>query len=861
MIDRSRLNGLLDRGAPLTVLRAPAGYGKSMLLRQWLAGRPVGQLVVRMDGHAVIGEEPLSWDTFWAHLADAVRARGLAPAGGPYSGDRGWVHDALTSAGTPVILVADDFDLLPVGADQALMDIQQSTPGLRIIVALRGCRHFSETAYPAPDFVAISGSDLRFTEEETVTLFRALEVQLPAAAVSVIHRRIGGWPAVTRSVAQAARALAPDRDLDAAVTGIVMRFLDNQLAPQADPGRRQLLSRLALADEITVALAEALGGDGAPDTLDRLHREGVLSVRMRSGEPVYTLPAVARETLAARFEADAPAAARRVHTDLSEHFQQHDRPAPALLHAIRAKDWLRARRILELSWGPLMMQHRSVLHQALTCMPLKIMRGSNTAMAVRNMLLDTPDGVLPPLDCSLPDTQDELLEAGRSARAAEWLAEGLAVMVAHRLRRDFRRACGLADRLDTVLSSARAFSTAAVINRIPATLLQMGITRLTAGDIGQAIDQLHRAHLAQLHSRHPDGRYVLTDAAAKLALSHALRGEIGHAEHWLARHGVASTPPAWYSPMISSSVEAARALIATDRMDAVRASEAIGALDRAIVEGPVYERLPQREPWLDLYLITHARHALLWDDPLSVLRRIEQTHALRGGPGRDAPVDAMLLAAQAELLLAVGRGDQARAALDVVGGHPSLSVPRARLALLTGQVDLALQEVAAAVLDTAVTTRDHLQLQLIHAVARHRLGEGATAERILRSATLHALGIGSLYAFLTVPRNELRAIAERVPESAALLDSQTLSALPDVFPPKVTVVELTGRELEILAHLAHGRTGTQIAAQLFISHNTWKFHSRNLYRKLGATSRQEALSQARMWGLIPIDRELSRPGR
>ncbi|HEX6146716.1 MAG TPA: response regulator transcription factor [Acidimicrobiia bacterium] len=64
--------------------------------------------------------------------------------------------------------------------------------------------------------------------------------------------------------------------------------------------------------------------------------------------------------------------------------------------------------------------------------------------------------------------------------------------------------------------------------------------------------------------------------------------------------------------------------------------------------------------------------------------------------------------------------------------------------------------------------------------------------------------------------------------------------------------ELTGRELEILGHVAAGKTSKEIAAQLFISENTVRNHVRNVLDKLGLKSRFEAVTWAQREGLIDL---------
>ena len=63
-------------------------------------------------------------------------------------------------------------------------------------------------------------------------------------------------------------------------------------------------------------------------------------------------------------------------------------------------------------------------------------------------------------------------------------------------------------------------------------------------------------------------------------------------------------------------------------------------------------------------------------------------------------------------------------------------------------------------------------------------------------------------------------------------------------------MQLTARELEILAAIASGRTNAQIAADLFLSAKTVMHHSTSIYRKLGVGGRAEAVALAYRTGLL-----------
>lgn len=103
--------------------------------------------------------------------------------------------------------------------------------------------------------------------------------------------------------------------------------------------------------------------------------------------------------------------------------------------------------------------------------------------------------------------------------------------------------------------------------------------------------------------------------------------------------------------------------------------------------------------------------------------------------------------------------------------------------------------------------------------------------------------------------NAIYALPERTPEHELAIPATQSTSLPDVEPVlPVTLARLADplseRELEVLAVLATGRTTAEAAGDLFISVGTVKSHTANIYRKLGARNRAEAISRARDLGLL-----------
>ncbi len=92
-------------------------------------------------------------------------------------------------------------------------------------------------------------------------------------------------------------------------------------------------------------------------------------------------------------------------------------------------------------------------------------------------------------------------------------------------------------------------------------------------------------------------------------------------------------------------------------------------------------------------------------------------------------------------------------------------------------------------------------------------------------------------------RRLLAAFPVAEPEQAA--PSETQAPNSDLIEP------LSERELEVLQLIAEGLTNPEIASRLFLSLNTVKAHTRNIYGKLGVHSRTQAVARARALGVLP----------
>jgi LuxR family maltose regulon positive regulatory protein len=512
-----------------------------------------------------------------------------------------------------------------------------------------------------------------------------------------------------------------------------------------------------------------------------------------------------------------------------------------LRQAVREEQWSLAVELVEHHARSLMVSAPlELLRPAVLQIPLEVAAKSVTVLALRDVWLRVPDHML--LSAArLPTTADALKELGKQDRAVRVVYAGLWLIIALRVRGWFDEARDYADRLLRVLDAVRAVRPTDVAEIYPALHLQAAIARMLVGDHTGALGALREAYLWAADNPH---EYIESDAASKTALVYGLLGDHERAEKWLEWHRAAPLRESHLRLHIRSTADAADLLIAVDRLDLARARTAAAQL--LTTDG-------HRDLFRGFFAYAHAQHALVtgtFRDGLDHLRRARALY--RDSLGHGAVAGPMLAAAEADLLLALGRGNHAHS---LVSGehakHPLLQVSRARIALLTGEPKEALRMATDTAWDRRATSRARLEMMLIHAIAANRTEDRRSAVAALKHAIDAARLSGALRAFRTVPRHELDELASDLPEAADLLAEPALAGQPQIFPASVPLITLTPREQQVLERLAGGQARHEIASSLHVSVNTVKVQLRTLYRKLGVDSRPDALARGREYGLLP----------
>lgn len=177
--------------------------------------------------------------------------------------------------------------------------------------------------------------------------------------------------------------------------------------------------------------------------------------------------------------------------------------------------------------------------------------------------------------------------------------------------------------------------------------------------------------------------------------------------------------------------------------------------------------------------------------------------------------------------------------------NPPVAISEARLLLYRARYATAAKVLSSC--DTEPGSRGEKDLRAIRGLTDYKLGKRSQASQELRALEAQ------------LEKEEIDALVTRLPTSLVLevagdLDLEIFKRSAQGLPENLRTVqyeELSESERQVLERLAAGRTPDQVCEDLFVSVNTLKTHRRNLYRKLGASSRPEAVTAARQRGILP----------
>lgn len=826
----------LDERRPMTVLRAPSGFGKSSSVAAWLRELPESEQVV---WHTV-GVPAHDMASFWLALRTTLALAGMF--GPTVHDDRASIADLLASSGAPLTLVVDQLenaDAQQIIGESPLADIViglaelvQSCPSLRVVVC---CRPFGPLAMDAlfgDHATLIEARSLALSAPDIGSLARSLGAALDDDDARDLEDVLWGWPALTRVVlehlAESGAAYSPDAWLPTAE--MLAGFEDR--ADNADT--TFLVRQLSLLDPVTEHLAARLtGSEHMGRSLLDLERAGILRSSMVDDVRHYTLMPAIRRAMAAPEQVSAMVPAHRRAARLLR-----DVPEVAVRHAVAGEDWDFAVQLLSTHCVPLIVDHPLLVKEVLTALPPEALAEQPALATARDVLFQF--------------RTDEV-----SRETVEWPAEGVELsdealrrviglgigqIVALRVCHQYAASNALVAKHHAVARNPDGTWRAALHDALPYLLLQCGITRLTVGELDDALSDF-AACLA--HGRGTPLEFMARTAAEYSAVVYALVGELARASEHLdlaARLKAQSTTTQHTDPGLTDLV---RAFIALDGLD-LETAAALLPPEESTSTAP-----RSRPTWfVEEYVRAHLR-VLQGDLFLALTGLGRSLKAHEDAMVRGTLASQLLTGVVARILVWSGSPTRAKNYLGACPPSVIFEPIRARIALQVGDPREALSIVSAALWRREISDRLRIEMLLTSAIAHHRLGERDAAATTLDFAVDLAMPL-ALRPFVSVPCDVLADLAPLTPAASAIMERLAASGVSLHMATQSTLIELTRRQQDLLRELDAGTTIERIAAQLGVSKGTVQSQVRGLYRALDVRDRMGAVAAGHAHGFLGV---------
>jgi LuxR family maltose regulon positive regulatory protein len=358
IVERPGLFERLASAKRAILVSAPAGSGKTSLLRSWIAAEALGE----RTAWVTVEQEHNDPLLFCLSVQDALRAtldgarviRGLSAAPGlesPALVNR--LLEDLSSLERPLWLVIDDLHELQ--ADDAIHQLELLLAGaptyLRLVLLTRRDPRLGLHRLRLDgELTEIRFEDLRFTLEESRTLLETAGVHLSEDALGSLVEMTEGWVTGLRL---AALSLARHPDPEGFATGFsgrdraVAEYLVAEVLEQQPKEVSRLLLRTSVLRRVSGPLADRLtSGSGSERILWELEDAGAFVVAVDPDRRWFRYHRLFADLLELELRRTAPADPRRLHVAAAQWFSENGHPVEAVRHAQTAEDWTLAARLL-----------------------------------------------------------------------------------------------------------------------------------------------------------------------------------------------------------------------------------------------------------------------------------------------------------------------------------------------------------------------------------------------------------------------------------------------------------------------------------------------------------------------------------
>jgi LuxR family transcriptional regulator, maltose regulon positive regulatory protein len=830
-----RLNAGL--GGKLILVSAPAGFGKTTLLGEWVPGctRPVTWLSLDegdSDPARFLMYLIAALQKIAATVGDAVLgALRSAQPPPPESILTALLNDIATISGE-FVLVLDDYHIVDARSvdDAVAFLVEHLPPQMHLVIATREDPRLPLGRLRAQGQLAeLRVVDLRFTQGEAAGfLNQVMHLDLSTDDIAALEARTEGWIAGLQLAAISMQGHGDAAAFIESFTGghhFVLDYLTEEVLRHQSESVQAFLLRTSILERLCGPLCDAVALDPATsgqETLEYLERANLFTVPLDEERRWYRYHHLFADLLRQRLpERDVA----ELHVRASRWFEDSGMEVDAFRHAAAANDVARAERLIEGRGMPL--HFRGAVAPVLTWV------------------------------ASLPDTVLDAWPSLWTAYASVLLATGQITAAEQKLQ-----------------AAEAALRDAEPHDRARDLLGRIAAIRATAAAGRNEVDAIIAQSRRALELLHPDNLAFRTSTAWKLGYAYHLQGDRAAASRAYAEVISIGRPS-------GNTVFTLMATIGLGGLHEVgnQLSEAAASYRRALQLAG--------EPPLPSVCEAHlglARICYEWNDLDAARRHAQQGSRLArqmeiadrvvgcsvvlarlklaqgDGPGAEVVLaEAAQLARQhnfveripevaAAQVLALLHGGNVAAADRLARAH-DLPVSRARTHLARGDPAAALavlgpwrQQVEARGLED-----ERLRVMALQAVAHHAHGDEDEAARLLGDALALAEPGGFIRTFVDEGRSMARLLSAAAAHGISPHYAGRLLAAFDAQP---LVEPLSRRELEVLRLVAGGLSNHEICERLFLALNTVKGHNRRIFDKLQVRRRTEAVARARELGLI-----------
>ena len=419
LVSRPRLIDRIHPKRKLTLVCAPAGFGKTTLLAEWVAAVPT-----RPVAWVSLDQSDNDLAVYWTYLITALHKiqpslgerslallQSLQPP--PIESVLMTLLNELNAAKEDIVLILDDYHVI---ATQAIHNgigflLSHLPPQVHLIIASRADPPLSLARLRShKELTELRVSDLRFTPDEAAAfLTQVMGLNISAADVSALEQRTEGWIAGLQLAALSLQGREDAADFVAAFSGddryIVDYLLEEVLQRQPDRVRHFLL-KTAILERLSGSLCDAVTDqtDGQ-EMLEALERSNLFIIPLDNKRQWYRYHHLFADVLQAHALMEWPEQIHSLHGRASDWCEQNGLFSDAIHHALAAQDFERAAGLIEQAWPTMRRRQRETTVLGwITSLPDALIR-NRPVLSVAYALVLLNDGHLDAVESRLQDAE------------------------------------------------------------------------------------------------------------------------------------------------------------------------------------------------------------------------------------------------------------------------------------------------------------------------------------------------------------------------------------------------------------------------------------------------------------------------